>query len=311
MSRILTSTKDLPHEKWIEYRRTGIGGSDASTIVGLNPYSSLYKLYADKKGLISATEDTEVMRQGRDFEEYVAKRFTEATGKKVRRRNYMFQHDDYDYVLADIDREIIGENAGLECKTTSVFNKSDFENGEIPLTYYVQMTHYMAVMGYDRMYLAVLILSKGFYWFVIERDEDEITALLQAESNFWNNYIMPEKTPPIDGSRATEETIAEIYPDEGAYEEKITLSNELMEQYTHLKNLSDNINSQLNAVKNEIKTTLGDSIYGTCNNYKVTWKSQNKTTVDSKKLKKEYFDIYQKVTKTSSSRVLRITEEKE
>ncbi len=310
MSRILTSTKDLPHEKWLEYRRTGIGGSDASTIVGLNPYSSLYKLYADKKGLISATEDTEVMRQGRDFEEYVAKRFTEATGKKVRRRNYMFQHDDYDYILADIDREIIGENAGLECKTTSVFNKSDFENGEIPLTYYVQMTHYMAVMGYDRMYLAVLILSKGFYWFVIERDENEIATLLETESNFWNNYIIPERIPPLDGSEATQEVINEIYPN-GADNEIITISDNLMQKYKHLKELSDDINTQLTAVKNEIKTVLGDNIHGACNGYKVTWKSQNKTTVDSKKLKKEYPNIYEDVAKKSSSRVLRITEEKE
>lgn len=310
MSRVLTSTKDLPHDKWLEYRRTGIGGSDASTIVGLNPYSSLYKLYADKKGLISATEDTEVMRQGRDFEEYVAKRFTEATGKKVRKRNYMFQHDKYDYILADIDREIIGENAGLECKTTSVFNKSDFENGEIPLTYYVQMTHYMAVMGYDRMYLAVLILSKGFYWFVIERDEDEISALLQAESDFWNDYIIPDKIPLIDGSEATQEAISEIYPN-SSDNEIITLSDDLMQKYKHLKELADDINNQLDAVKNEVKIVLGDNSHGACNGYKVTWKSQNKTTVDSKKLKKEYPDIYEKTVKTSSSRVLRITEEKE
>ena len=72
MSRILVSTKDLPHEEWLKYRRTGIGGSDASTIIGLNPYNSLFRLYADKKGFISAKEDNEAMRQGRDFEEYVA-----------------------------------------------------------------------------------------------------------------------------------------------------------------------------------------------------------------------------------------------
>lgn len=309
MSRILTSTKDLPHEKWLEYRRTGIGGSDAATIVGLNPYSSLFKLYADKKGLITSIPDNEAMRQGRDLEEYVAKRFTEATGKKVRRRNYMFQHENYDYILADIDREIVGENAGLECKTTSMFNKSDFENGEIPLTYYVQMTHYMAVMGYDKMYLAVLILSKGFYWFEIERDEDEISSLLKAESDFWNNYIVAEKFPPADGSEATQEVISELYP-KGTEQEIVLLPNKLMEQYTHLKELSDNISGELNTVKNEIKNTLGDNVYGTGKGYKIAWKSQSRTTIDSKQLKKEFPDIYEKVSKISSSRVLRITAEK-
>lgn len=310
MSRILTSTKELTHEQWLKYRRTGIGGSDASTVVGLNPYNSLYKLYADKKGLISDTTDTEVMRQGRDFEEYVARRFTEETGKKVRRRNYMFLHDDYDYILADIDREIVGENAGLECKTTSLFNKSDFENGEIPLYYYVQTMHYMAVMGYDRMYLAVLVLSKGFYWFTIERDEDEVHSLLQAESDFWNNYIIPEKIPPIDGSDATQEVIAELYPED--YSEKIVcVSDKIMTEYERLKSLSDDVNGQLNEVKNQIKATLGESMSGNSDGYKITWKSQVKTTVDSKKLKEKFPEVYKQVTKSSTSRVLRITQKKE
>ena len=310
MSRILTSTKNLTHDQWLEYRRTGIGGSDASTVVGLNPYSSLYKLYADKKGLISSTTDTEVMRQGRDFEEYVARRFTEETGKKVRRRNYMFLHNDYDYILADIDREIVGENAGLECKTTSLFNKSDFENGEIPLTYYVQVMHYMAVMGYDRMYLAVLILSKEFYWFTIERDENEIQSLLQAESDFWNNYIIPEKVPPIDGSDATQEVIAELYP-EDCSEEIACVPDEMMADYERLKSLSDDIKSQLDEVKNQIKATLGESMSGNSDSYKITWKSQTKTTVDSKKLKEKFPEVYKQVTKSSTSRVLRITQKKE
>lgn len=307
MSRVLTPTKNLSHEKWLEYRRTGIGGSDASTIVGLNPYSSLFKLYADKKGLISSLADNEAMRQGRDFEEYVAKRFTEATGKKVRRRNYMFQHDDYDYILADIDREIIGENAGLECKTTSVFNKSDFENGEIPLTYYVQMTHYMAVMGYKRMYLAVLILSKGFYWFVIERNEDEINSLVSAESNFWNSYVVPGIPPELDGSEATKNAIAEIYPSETDTETNVVLSEELMSEYKRVNEVFSNSKVRLEEIKNTIKEALGQCAYGKSSSYNISFKKQEKATIDSRALKQAYPDIYKQFLKKSSSRTLRIS----
>ena len=133
MPRILKKTTEISHEEWLELRRTGIGGSDSSTVCGLNPYSSLIALWADKTGRMPPKEDNEAMRIGRDLEEYVAKRFAEATGKKVRRRNAIFQHDTYDFITANIDREIVGENAGLECKTTSVLNKSDFEGGQIPL----------------------------------------------------------------------------------------------------------------------------------------------------------------------------------
>lgn len=209
--RVLANTKDMPREEWLQLRQKSIGGSDASVILGLNKWRSQYTLWADKQGLLSPTEDNEAMRVGRDLEQYVAERFCEATGKKVRRRNKMFLHDKYDFISANVDREIIGENAGLECKTTSVFAKSDFESGEIPLYYYCQCMHYMAVMGYEKMYLAVLVLGKAFYWFEIKRDEAEIEALISAEVDWWNNYILGDNKPEIDGSDSTAYTLKEIY----------------------------------------------------------------------------------------------------
>ena len=132
----IVNCKEISREEWLEYRRAGIGGSDAAVIVGLNPWCSLSELYADKQGLLPDKEDNEQMRIGRDLEEYVARRFCEATGKKVRRNNWMFHKSGNTNLTANVDREIVGENAGLECKTTSAFAISDFENGQIPLYYY-------------------------------------------------------------------------------------------------------------------------------------------------------------------------------
>lgn len=307
MAKILTSTKDLSHGEWLEYRRKGLGGSDAPTIVGFNPYNSLFRLYADKKGLIGAVEDNEAMRQGRDLEQYVAERFMEATGKKVRRRNYMFQSEEYPFMLADIDREVVGESAGLECKTTSAFAKSDFESGEIPLYYYAQMTHYMTVMGYDRMYLAVVVLGRGFYWFCIERDESEIASLVAAEREFWETCILADKPPELDGSEATANALKEMYPTEQA-DTIVSLPDDLMSEYHKLKQLSDDVDSKLDCIKAQIQSTLGDMAEGQSDTYKVTWKTQKRTTVDSKKLKSKYADIYSECSKESKSRVLKITE---
>ena len=83
----LAKTLDMPREQWLELRRQGIGGSDAAAIVGLDRYRSPFDVYADKLGLKKEQPDNEAMRQGRDLEEYVASRFCEQTGKKVRRRN--------------------------------------------------------------------------------------------------------------------------------------------------------------------------------------------------------------------------------
>lgn len=75
----------MTRDEWLEDRRKSIGGSDAAAVIGLNRYRTPMEVYADKLGAFPPKEDTEAMRLGRDLEEYVAQRFCEETGKKVRR----------------------------------------------------------------------------------------------------------------------------------------------------------------------------------------------------------------------------------
>ena len=81
----LVSTLNLDKKEWLKYRKQGIGGSDAGAVCGLNPYRTAMQVYQDKISEEIEEIDNEAMRQGREFEDYVARRFTEATGKKVRR----------------------------------------------------------------------------------------------------------------------------------------------------------------------------------------------------------------------------------
>ena len=73
MSKVIVNTNGLSREEWLAYRRKGLGGSDASTVCGLNPYSCKLTLWADKTGRLPEKEDTEAMRTGRDLEDYVSK----------------------------------------------------------------------------------------------------------------------------------------------------------------------------------------------------------------------------------------------
>lgn len=87
----LVSTSGMDHETWLEYRKKGIGGSDAGSICGLNPYATAISVYQDKiQEEVTEKEDNESMRQGRDLEEYVARRFMEETGKKSAPRQFYF-----------------------------------------------------------------------------------------------------------------------------------------------------------------------------------------------------------------------------
>ena len=87
------------------------------------------------------------MRQGRDLEEYVARRFMEESGLKVRRSNKMYRSVDHPFMLADVDRLVVGEDAGLECKTASPYSANQWKDGKVPPHYLAQCLHYMTVDG--------------------------------------------------------------------------------------------------------------------------------------------------------------------
>lgn len=112
----------MSREEWLAERRKSLGGSDMGAVLGLNKYRSPYAVWAEKTGLIGEAPDNEAMRQGRDLEEYVACRFEEASDKVVRRVNYILRNDDAPHLHANIDRRILKESAGLECKTASALS---------------------------------------------------------------------------------------------------------------------------------------------------------------------------------------------
>ena len=197
----LVSTLNLDTEDWLKYRKRGIGGSDAGAVCGLNPYRSAMAVYLDKTTEEVEKADSEAMRQGREFEDYVARRFMEATGKKVRRANAMFYHEKYPFMIADVDRLIVGEKAGLECKTASPFMADKWKDGQVPMSYQLQCHHYMAVLGMERWYIAVLIYGREFKFCRIERDEELINNLIEIEKDFWENHVQKGIMPSLQGDR--------------------------------------------------------------------------------------------------------------
>lgn len=303
------STRGMPRAEWIAHRRKTIGGSDAASIIGLNPYSSAYSVWADKLGkLTSEDNDNEAMRIGRDLESYVAKRFTEATGKKVRRENSIIINPDYPYAHANVDRMIVGEDAGLECKTTSVLNMRKFKNGEYPDAYYVQCVHYMMVTGCSRWYLAVLILGKGFVWFVIERDEAEIAALASSEADFWQ-LVESETVPLTDGSESTSKMLSVLYPEGVDVTVNLIGFEADIRSYITYKSLIKDAKRQQDEVANRIKAAMGEAAQGETEGFTVTWKNSPRSTFDIEAYRADHLDTdLSKYVKTTNSRIFKIEE---
>ena len=280
------STLDMSHEEWLMQRRKGIGGSDAGALLGLNPYRGAYDVYADKIGMAPPVEDNEAMRQGRDLEAYVAERFEQETGKRVRRRNAIITNSEYPFALANIDREIVGEHAGLECKTTSVLSLTRYKNGEFPSEYYCQCMHYLMVTGWDKWYLAVLVYGTDFKIFEIERDEDEIAALVEAERRFWEDNVAKGVPPAPSGADGTDKTISAVYPNDNGDIDTVDITPFASEVQRYIT-LTDRIKTydrEKNAIKQHIQLYMKDAGRAKCDIAKVSWKSQTRSRYDTEKL---------------------------
>lgn len=301
----------LTHDEWLKARMRGIGGSDAAAIVGLNPWATPYTVWADKTGRTLPKEDNEVMRQGRDLEQYVADRWMEATGKRCRRRTKILTNDVYPFALANVDRWVKGDNEGLECKTTNFLKLKTFKNGEFPDTYYCQCMHYMAVTGASRWNLAVLVLGGGFYSFVIERDEAEIAALMETERHFWHEYVLKDTPPPVDGLEPTTETINGIY--RNAEKEIIDLFgfDETIRTYRKIKAQIKDLEGEKEKLEQILKEQLKNAEIGRTDEFTVNWKQYSRSTFQTKAFAEDHPDMeLDQYYKSSSYRKFEIKEAK-
>lgn len=294
-------------EQWKALRRESIGGSDAAAVLGLNPWVSPYALWAEKTGRTPGFEGNLATEVGTFLEDFVARKFSAETGKKVRRENYILKNEDYPWAHANVDRMIVGEKAGLECKTTSELNLKKFKGGEYPANYYCQMVHYLALTGKERWYLAVMIGNREFKVFTLERDEAEIAALMEAEQRFWG-FVRDNTPPPVDGSNSTAQTIAALNPQTGGTVDLTPVCTDIR-QYIALKRQIQDLEQQMERCSNSIKQHMGGASTGTYMDIKVSWSERSRSTFDKAAFAKANPDIdLSAYSKTTTSRAFTVRE---
>ena len=123
----------------------------------------------------------------------------------------MYRNKEYPFMIADVDRLIVGEDAGLECKTASAYGADKWKNDAIPDHYLIQCYHYMAVTGKKTWYLAVVILGKEFQYRKITWDDNIITNLISIEKQFWEEHVQKGIMPAPDGSEVYDEMLNKYF----------------------------------------------------------------------------------------------------
>lgn len=299
---IMTVKEMEDRSAWLKMRMAGIGGSDAGTIVGDNPWKSPYALWLEKTGQIVPEDisDKESVYWGTALEDIVTKEFTKRTGKRVRRCGTM-QNTKKRWMLANVDRLIIGEQAGLECKTTNAFNYKEWQDDGLPNSYYWQCQHYMLCTGLPMWYIAVLIGGQHYDFKPVPRNDEDIDYLYRKELDFWA-MVQTKTPPPIDGSSATSKALDEQYP--GGNTNPVELPEEAGTALAILndaKKEKKRIDTLIEEQENRIKSIMGDDEIAYIDGHKVTWKTQaGRKTFDAKRFKGDYPSLYEEYAKVGA-----------
>ena len=291
------------NREWLRLRKSGIGGSDAGAVCGMNPYSSAMKVFKEKTSEEIEELDNEAIRIGHDLEDYVAQRFTEATGLKVRKSNFMYRSREYPFMLADVDRFVIGEDAGLECKTARAYHADKWADGNIPLHYVLQCYHYMAVTGKKVWYIAAVILGREFTYRRLEWDDGLIGRLVAIEDDFWNNHVAKGIIPPPDGSKACDEVLEQYFHTaRKASAIKLVGFDEKLRRREEILGFISELQEEQKQIEQEVKLFMQDNELASSEAFRVSWKNIDSTKLDTRRIKEEMPELYANYGKVSHSR---------
>lgn len=307
MSFAKIPTKNLSHNEWLRLRKTGIGGSDVGAICGVNKYSSPVKIYQDKTTDTITEINNEATRIGHDLEDYCARRFMEETGLKVRKSNFMFRSTEHPFMLADVDRLVIGEDAGLECKTTNILNASQWKNGQIPISYVMQCYHYMYCTGRKTWYIACVILGKEFVYRKLTWNDDIINNIVSIEYDFWQNNVLKGIMPEPDGSSSSDNIISSMFPTaENKDVIKLTGFDEKLSKRDSLISEISQLEKEKKKIEQEIQIKMEDSEFAENDTHRIKWSNVETVRLDTQRLHKELPNIYNQFLKKTVSRRFQI-----
>ena len=313
---IVADIDKLSYAEWLQVRRSGIGGSDAASALGLSPWKSALELWQEKvSGQNQPHQENEAMIWGRIMEPIITREYVRRTGLTVTPMRSMLQAANWPWMLADLDGLIEDPQRGtgvFEVKTASAYKQEEWGEDRCPDAYLLQINHYMAVTGLSYAVICVLIGGNKLQWITVDRDDELIASLVELEHRFWQ-HVLTQSPPPVDGSTACAEMLSRKYPSSSNPAPLIlpVEADSWIQDYLQAKLEEDTAAERKRLAENRIKEVMKEHERSTSPGGKqVTWKTVQSSRIDSARLKKEEPALYEKFATTSATRRFSVSEGK-
>ena len=297
--------------EWLAHRRTGIGGSEVASILGLSPWRTRYQVWEDKTGRGEEQPDSPALYWGRLLEDPIRQAYADRTGLTVTKPDVSYSSAEHPFMLANLDG-IASDGRLVELKTTSRADGWGEEGSdEIPDYYMTQVQHYMAVMEADRTDVGVLIAGRDFRIYTVPADKELQQMLIDEEAKFWalvKTDTPPEVTCSQDAARRWKTATAKKTIDATA--ELVTTWQDLCSVRSQIDNLRSREDELKAAIMAGMKDATSLKAFGQT---LASWSLPSaRKTVDSKLLKANFPEVYEQVVKQGEpQRTFRIYSPKE
>jgi putative phage-type endonuclease len=297
-------------EKQRAERKKGIGGSDAAAICGMSKWRTPLDVYLEKLGLIESDnkDHLEFIYWGNRLENIIAEEYARRTQCKIKRLNKMIKHPKYPWMLANVDRLIVGKNAVLECKTAGQFTSQNWGEDytdEFPDEYLLQCAHYRVVLDANYVDLSVLIGGQRLGIYKYKRNNNLEKNLIEKEHDFWHNNILKEIAPdPIlssDANKRWATSNGEIIHADPEIKLTIDTLKSLKAKISQLEETKEKLELE---IKNKLQNAEG--LKDEFGNLLLSWKNQTVNRFDLSKFKTEHPETYTKYLKESNNRMFKL-----
>lgn len=286
-------------EQWLEARKHGLGGSDASAVMGMNPYRTPLLVWMEKTGRMIPEDisDVPAVYWGSILEDVVAAEFAKRHPDwKVKRKNALLRSVEHPFMTASLDRVVTDEKSRrgiLECKTAGAHRKADWDGG-VPDYYLPQPIHYLAVTGFDFYAVAVLIGGQDYREYIYERDDEDIKLLIKCEGVFWQmvqDDVMPMPTASEDDADA----LLQMNPDpDGEMVAELDEDVPEIARYAEVSKRLKALKEEKSALGNILRQKIGKAKGIETPRLRITWTRSERERFDQKAFAADYPELFDK-----------------
>lgn len=296
----LTFTTDT---EWHALRATGLGGSDAAAVCGLNDWRGPYAVWAEKTGRHTEVVDSEAVRWGTLLEPVILAEWAEREHVQVTSEPHMLRSREWPWMLANLDA--VTDDAIVEIKTAGARQESKWVD-EPPLAYWTQGLHYAAVTGRRRCVFVCLLGGQRLIVHTVDYSEASIDHLVRVERDFWS-HVTADSPPPattadvavLSRTQPTRDAVTVPDPEQAAQLAADYQAAAAAEKKA--KGVKDAAGDELRALIGEHDTAIlpsGDVV--------ATWKASARRDIDRKRLRAEWPDVAEACETVQVVRTLRI-----